>query len=276
MFWLINSEFIAHFQHIWTLRIVLLYRKRTSWIFFAHQNLSKLWYGKLNNQSSFFLKMINSAIAANFQHIQNSLALQNNVPVESFLPIILRFLQELERRLLLKIEAVSVWWEECWCWPLGGRWGCKSTKDRLFHSCLCCPTGTGTTFEQFEQLGHGLWGWPSAVLAPPAHDGLDFNEKDGLRWGCCGTGGTLNTGSLENEALRPNLYGAVWDFRGEAIEAVRPCLGGLAVSEDSLHLFGNVGKCILSKDGWKTDSAIPGGIATRCKYKVLGASKQGS
>ena len=51
-------------------------------------------------------------------------------------------------------------------------------------------------------------------------------------------------------------------------------MGGLAVSEDSLHLFGNVGKCILSKDGWKTDSAIPGGIATRCKYKVLGLASR--
>ena len=53
-------------------------------------------------------------------------------------------------------------------------------------------------------------------------------------------------------------------------------MGGLAVaSEDgSLHLFGNVGKCILSKDGWKTDSAVPGG--TRCKYKVLGQQQQAS
>ena len=226
-------------------------------------------------QSKYFW-LINSAVVANFYLI--SLVLQKNVPVESFLPIILRFLQELERRLLLKIEAVSVWWEECWCWPRGGRWGCKSTKERLFHSCLCCATGTTTfcpTFD-WQQLGHGLWGWPSAVpakLAPPAHDGLEFNEKEGRLWGCCGTGGTLNTGSLENEALRPNLYG-VWDFRGEASEAVRPCLGGLAVSEDSLHLFGNVGKCILSKDGWKTDSAIPGGIATRCKYKVLGLASR--
>ena len=51
-------------------------------------------------------------------------------------------------------------------------------------------------------------------------------------------------------------------------------MGGFAASEDSLHLFGNVGKCILSKDGWKTDSAVPGG--TRCKYKVLGQQQQAS
>ena len=269
-------------------------RNKLKWVIGTHGNWKKtkswgpFWSCQLSRQCAFssFLKghdwifglyVYEKRVHHRIKDLyKNIIALQKNIPVESFFPIILRFLQELERRLLLKIEAVSVWWEECWCWPLGGRWGCKSTKERLFHSCFCCATGTGTTFEQFEQLGHGLWGWPSAVLAPPAHDGLDFNEKDGLRWGCCGTGGTLNTGSLENEALRPNLYGAVWDFRGEAIEAVRPCLGGLAVSEDSLHLFGNVGKCILSKDGWKTDSAIPGGIATRCKYKVLGASKQGS
>ena len=62
----------------------------------------------------------------------------------------------------------------------------------------------------------------------------------------------MNTGSLENEALRYNLYGGF--FLGEA-EAWRPCFGGLAASEDdSLHRFGNVGKCILSKDVWKTDS----------------------
>ena len=38
---------------------------------------------------------------------------------------------------------------------------------------------------------------------------------------------------------------------------LKPYLGGLA-SEVSLHLLGNVGKCILDKDGWKTDSALPG------------------
>ena len=51
-------------------------------------------------------------------------------------------------------------------------------------------------------------------------------------------------------------------------------MGGFEASEEdedvSLHLLGKVGKCILQKDGWRTESAVPGG--TRCKYKVWGAA----
>lgn len=82
-----------------------------------------------------------------------------------------------------------------------------------------------------------------------------------------GTCGTLNTGSLLKETLlcnRLELFEKEGLLLGEEAEPMepllaflKPYLGGLA-SEVSLHLLGNVGKCILDKDGWKTDSALPG------------------
>ena len=77
----------------------------------------------------------------------------------------------------------------------------------------------------------------------------------------------MNTGSLLKETLlcnRLELFEKEGLLLGEEAEPMepllaflKPYLGGLA-SEVSLHLLGNVGKCILDKDGWKTDSALPG------------------
>ena len=78
-----------------------------------------------------------------------------------------------------------------------------------------------------------------------------------------GTCGTLNTGSLLKLTLLCNRLEQEGLLLGEVepmeplLAFLKPYLGGLA-SEVSLHLLGNVGKCILDKDGWKTDSALPG------------------
>ena len=148
----------------------------------------------------------------------------------------LRFRQELDLKLLLKIVAVValpptefpfcvvvvVATEGC---------NCKSTKDLLRGA-----AGQSLLW----QLGHFL-----------------------LRGGTCGT---LNTGSLLKETLLCNRLDGVGGLllllgaekpREPLLAFLKPYLGGLA-SEVSLHLLGNVGKCILDKDGWKTDSALPG------------------
>lgn len=81
-----------------------------------------------------------------------------------------------------------------------------------------------------------------------------------------GTCGTLNTGSLLKLTLLCNRLEQEGLLLGEVepmeplLAFLKPYLGGLA-SEVSLHLLGNVGKCILDKDGWKTDSALPGASA---------------
>ena len=145
----------------------------------------------------------------------------------------LRFRQELDLKLLLKIVAVValpptelpfcvvvvVATEGCTC---------KSTKDLLRGA-----TGQSLLW----QLGHFL-----------------------LLGGTCGT---LNTGSLLKLTLLCNRLEQEGLLLGEVepmeplLAFLKPYLGGLA-SEVSLHLLGNVGKCILDKDGWKTDSALPG------------------
>lgn len=193
---------------------------------------------------------------------------KNMIALDSTLwPMWLRLRQELERRFLLKIEAVSRGC--CCCWLLSASnidfgcndddgEGCKSIKERLFQSCLWKFDGVDDW-----QLRH--WGCC-----------CDLNEVEEVLRG--GTWGTLKTGanSLENETLRdklPKPGPLLVNFRGEAVVEtdLRPAFGGLAASEDaedddSLQRLGNVGKCILLVDGWKTDSADPG--ATRCRSKI--------
>ena len=166
----------------------------------------------------------------------------------------LRFRQELDRKLLLKIEAVV--WLPFTFWEYWGRSGLRSTRDRLRGGCWgCCWLYKGWVW----QLGHFL------LLA--------------------GTWGTLKTGSLLKETLlcksRPPLEaeaggGFLLGEQPEKLAFRRPYLGGLALaSEVSLHLLGSVGKCILARQGRLKNWLSP--IArclcfTRCKYKNLGST----
>ena len=73
-----------------------------------------------------------------------------------------------------------------------------------------------------------------------------------------GVAGTLNTLSLLKETLRLSLLALLMGLilRG-VVTRVAFDFGGFLASEaaGSLQRFGNVGKCILEGDGWKTDSS---------------------
>ena len=141
----------------------------------------------------------------------------------------------------------------------------------LWRGCFCCKSTKDLDFHEFQWLESCFWwNWQFGQWLTLLTASRGWRCR-----GCCSDGGwgTLKTwleagGSLEKDALRYNLKGLLFETWG----CFRPYFGGLASEDADLHLRGKVGKCILSKDGWKTDSALPGG--TRCKYntKVFGQS----